>query len=376
MGMMCKRNVCAFLLGVFFFTNFSATGFAGERDIDDKIKQQEAILHELNQEKARQREEEMASSLEELKKQVEKIEQNTGRYDAEGALSALSAQIQRMQKELDQQRDFQDRLLKQLEKQMDSLNGQVSQKEAAVYAAPATKQYLVNPGPSPAVGYTQDAINAQGDSTMVFAYAPNQLYKIYCRAGYLTDVSFKKGEKITYVGGGDTAKWMIDTAEADGVPHLYIKPIQPDATTNLIVNTSRHTYQILCNAGDWYNPMIKWSYSSEEQLANRAQAKKDEQIYTAKMNVAHPEQLNFNYQITGKAKWKPAMVFDDGEKTYIQFDKKVKNKLPVLFIREENKKEISLVNYKIKGDYYIVEKLFAEAELRLSDKDTVKIERK
>ena len=34
-----------------------------------------------------------------------------------------------------------------------------------------------------ATGYTQDAIDARGSSTVTFAYAPNQLYKIYCRRG-------------------------------------------------------------------------------------------------------------------------------------------------------------------------------------------------
>ena len=55
-----------------------------------------------------------------------------------------------------------------------------------------TTQMLVNPAPAAETNYTQDAVNAQGTSTMTFAYAPNQLYKIYCRRGYLTDISFKE----------------------------------------------------------------------------------------------------------------------------------------------------------------------------------------
>ena len=66
------------------------------------------------------------------------------------------------------------------------------------------------------------------------------------------------------------------------------------------------------------------------------------------------------------------MVFDDGQKTYIKF-KKLKSTMPVLFIREKNKKSISMVNYKVKDDCYIVDKLFDEAQLRMNDKDIVTI---
>ena len=44
---------------------------------------------------------------------------------------------------------------------------------------------------------------------MVFSYGPEQVYKIYCKIGYLTDIKFKDNEKITYVGGGDTAQWLF-----------------------------------------------------------------------------------------------------------------------------------------------------------------------
>ena len=60
---------------------------------------------------------------------------------------------------------------------------------------------------------------------MVFSYGPEQVYKIYCKIGYLTDIKFKDNEKITYVGGGDTAQWLIDHATVENTSHLYVKPI-------------------------------------------------------------------------------------------------------------------------------------------------------
>ena len=68
---------------------------------------------------------------------------------------------------------------------------------------------LVNPSDCQKSSYTQDAANSQRNSTVIFKYAPNQLYKIYCRVGYLTDLALKKGEIVTFVGGGDTSAWAV-----------------------------------------------------------------------------------------------------------------------------------------------------------------------
>ena len=54
---------------------------------------------------------------------------------------------------------------------------------------------LVNPNQGRKLSYTQDAANSQENSTVIFKYAPNQLYKIYCRVGYLTDIAMKKRRK-------------------------------------------------------------------------------------------------------------------------------------------------------------------------------------
>lgn len=341
-------------------------------DINTMIRTQEQILNQLTEKKNQQRESELTDQIKTVQQQIAELKNQYGNYDSQGAISALAAQITGLQEQLDRQLTEQNKIIKGLQENQEKQQKLSDSSENGFYGTAATNKFLVNPGPSPTVGFTQDAINAQGDSTMVFSYTPSQLYKIYCKVGYLTDLQFKKGEKISFVGGGDTAKWMIDSAEADGIAHLYIKPINTGATTNLIINTTKHTYQVIANSGDWYNPMVKWSYSSEEQLANKLQQDKDDKTYAASLNITNPEQLNFGYEIKGKAQWKPVMVFDDGSKTYLQFDK-LSKKMPILFIKEENKKEVSLVNYRVKDNYYIVDKIFTKAQLRVTDKETVDI---
>lgn len=227
---------------------------------------------------------------------------------------------------------------------------------------------LVNPSNSRKVNYTQDGANSQNNSTVVFKYAPNQLYKIYCRVGYLTDLTLKKGEKISFVGGGDTSAWAVEKATVDGVPHIYIKPVVETSTTNLIITTNKRSYQLILNTSNWYNPMVTWNYGYEEE---QGLSFRNEQSNLS----GNFETLNFNYKISGESGSKPVAVFDDGEKTILKFNSLPK-KLPSVFIKTKGKKGISMVNYKLSNNCYILDRVADEIELRVSDKEIIKIKRK
>ena len=77
------------------------------------------------------------------------------------------------------------------------------------------------------------------------------------------------------------------------------------------------------------------------------------------------EQLKFRYRIEGDAPWRPLRVFDDGAKVYIQFPSGLaQSEAPPLFVIGPDAKP-ALVNYRVRGTTYIVDRLFAAAELRL-----------
>ena len=62
---------------------------------------------------------------------------------------------------------------------------------------------------------------------------------------------------------------------------------------------------------------------------------------------------------------KPLRVFDDGAKVYIQFPSGLaQGEAPPLFVTGGDGKP-ALVNYRVRGATYIVDRLFAAAELRL-----------
>lgn len=244
-------------------------------------------------------------------------------------------------------------------------------------ALPApTDRALINPDRSYRSIYTtQDAINAQGDSTMVFTYAPEQLYKIYCRRGYITDLALKKGESIRFVGGGDTAAWQLDQSVVDGVPHLYIKPVVETSTTNLIITTEKRSYQLILNTSDWYNPMVYWTYGTEDYADMMRRKAQEQSTQTGTVNVTDVEHLDFSFQVRAKGEAKeylPEMVFSDGTRTYLKYKTLPRQQVP-LFVTEYGKKTMTLVNYHTRDGYYIVDVPFDKAQLRVSERSTVTI---
>lgn len=264
-----------------------------------------------------------------------------------------------------------------LDRLRERLDGYEREQEMVRLAVPApTDRALVNPAPAEYVNDTQDAINAQGNSTMTFAYSPTQIYKIYCRRGYLTDLAFRKGETIQFVGGGDTAGWAVSSATVDGVPHLYIKPVVEVSTTNLIITTDKRSYQLIVHSADWYNPMVTWTYAAEDRQDMLRNEQKEQALRTTSVNATSVENLDFNYRIKGKNKeYFPEMVFSDGMRVYLKFAKLPQRQVPI-FVQEQGNRMMTLINYHQKDNYYIIETPFEKAQLRVNEHENITIEHK
>lgn len=370
-----KKLTAALMISLAVTAPSAAFAASADDDLDAQIEQQKQLLAELNQKKEARANSKLSDEIASLQRQLADLQSDQskrGSYDAEAAVDSLATQIADLQQQLDAQTDAQDRIetainkLEKLLKQKDASNTEPNYRISS-------SGYLVNPGPNNNVGYTQDAVNSQGNSTMVFKYAPNQLYKIYCRTGYLTDIQLHEGEKVKFVGGGDTSAWALNSSTVDKTPHIYIKPVVETSTTNIIITTDKRSYQLIVCTSNWYNPMVKWVYDQEAQKMNLLQEKKDEQEITDSFKVSY-DQLNFNYKVKGDSDYKPTMVFDDGERTVIRF-RKMNSKLPALFIRERGKKSVSLANFKVKDNCFILDRVIDEAELRYSDNVSVNITR-
>lgn len=217
--------------------------------------------------------------------------------------------------------------------------------------------------------FTQtEVLSGQANGRAVYVYEDGAAYDVWCKPGFVTAINLHQGEEILFVGGGDTARWIIDTAQAakDGKLHeqILVKPLQTGISTNVIINTNQRSYQLnLLSSADQRNSAVEWVYGGSQRLTF-GQFKQ-----TEKLNAQAPEKLNFRYRMKGKAPFKPVQAFDDGKKTFFLMPANV-GEAPVLYAKRDGK--LSLINYRKKGSYYIVDQLLQEAELR-AGKTVIKI---
>jgi type IV secretion system protein TrbG len=182
------------------------------------------------------------------------------------------------------------------------------------------------------------------------------------------------GERLTSVAAGDTVRWIVgDTTSGSGAAartHILVKPSAPGLSTNLVITTDRRVYHLaLESTGKTAMVALSWSYPADALMAiERAAADAEAQIPIAEGLAL--DRLNFDYRITGDdPAWRPLRAFDDGRQTFIAFPASISvGEAPPLFVTGP-KDEAQLLNYRMRGTYYVVDRLFDAAELRLGQKD-------
>ncbi|TRC98430.1 P-type conjugative transfer protein TrbG [Mesorhizobium sp. WSM4303] len=214
------------------------------------------------------------------------------------------------------------------------------------------------------------------NAIQLYPWSEGALYQIYAAPGQITDIALQPGEQLVGSGpvaAGDTVRWIIgDTQSGAGERlqvHILVKPTRPDLQTNLVINSDRRTYHLeLRSTEKTYMASVSWQYPQDQLIALRRQ--------NAQASAAQPvaagvdiQKLNFRYRIEGDAApWRPLRAFDDGAKVYIEFPSGIgQGEMPPLFVIGPSGGS-ELVNYRARQNYYVVDRLFAAAELRLGDK--------
>jgi type IV secretion system protein VirB9 len=178
------------------------------------------------------------------------------------------------------------------------------------------------------------------------------------------------GEQLTAVSAGDTVRWVIgDTSSgsAEGKRvHVLVKPFAAGLKTNLVIATDRRSYHLQLESSERTSmAALSWTYPQDQLLVLKRQNEQAEAVAPIATGLAL-ENLRFRYGISGDTPpWRPMRAFDDGSKVYIEFPARIdQGEAPPLFVVGPEG-DSQLVNYRVRRNYYIVDRLFAAAELRL-----------
>jgi len=208
------------------------------------------------------------------------------------------------------------------------------------------------------------------NAIQVYPFTEGALYQLYGAPERVTDIALQQGEKLTSVSAGDTVRWVVgDTTSGSGdgqQAHILVKPFAPDLKTNLVITTDRRSYHLqMESTAKTSMAAISWMYPQDQLTIMRRQNNEAESAQPIASNLAL-DKLHFHYEVSGdNPPWKPLRAFDDGQKVYIELPHDIKQgEAPPLFVVGADGGN-ELVNYRARGNYYIVDRLFSAAELRL-----------
>lgn len=214
------------------------------------------------------------------------------------------------------------------------------------------------------------------DGRVLYTYGAG-LPTLVCAPLRVCVVELEAGEKL--IGEpqiGDSVRWIISPATSGSgdltTSMIVVKPKQAGLDTNLFVTTDRRAYYLrMISKSEEYLARIAFAYPESEaqkwkaHLAQEDQRRREESEAAKIAPVESLENLYFDYKIHGgDENMRPIRVVDDGKKTFIQMTPNTAHReAPVLVVLGSDGPE--MVNYRVKGDMYIVDRLFERGALIL-----------
>jgi type IV secretion system protein VirB9 len=245
----------------------------------------------------------------------------------------------------------------------------------ALRAAPPSPQQVVADANHKAVQApaSSDTFNA----IVQYSYETGSLYQVFAAPMRITDIALEPGEKILgQPASGDVIRWLLALGKSmdHGVEqwHVYLKPTRPELETNLAINTDRRSYMLeLHSYADTYMAAVVWRYPEDELARLQGQASELAAQQKTTSSVVGIDALHFNYTIQvveGHPAWTPLQAFDDGRRTFVRFPPAMLvREAPALFVLRDQ--QTQLVNYRVKGDTYVIDRLIDSVELRVGQQD-------
>lgn len=212
------------------------------------------------------------------------------------------------------------------------------------------------------------APGAFSDATLLYAYEPGAIYELQTSPDFVSTLLLEPGEVLIDIAAADTTRWSVSNTLSGDRALLIVKPSAPRLKTNIVLVTDRRAYLIeaVSAAGEVYTAQAAWTYPALPAPPPAPEP--------APKPEPPPRPIHEDYVLKAPRKgpppWMPEKVWDDGRRTFVQFPEDIAaSDMPPLLIRTPE--GLELVNYRINGRRYEVDRIFTEAELRLGRKKPV-----
>lgn len=193
-------------------------------------------------------------------------------------------------------------------------------------------------------------------------YQPDQVYKYTGFYRFQTSIEFAPDEEIKTISMGDSTGWMMNPAGN----RLFLKPVDQDATTNMMLITNKRVYLFELHAKETEDIndkdlMFIMRFVYPEGIESRTVSSYLDSVPNPEESE-DPSKYNYDYTISGADEIAPLRIFDDGEFTYFQFQN-INAEIPAFFLVDAQGNE-AILNYRTRGDYIVVERVAKRFTLR------------
>jgi type IV secretion system protein VirB9 len=146
-------------------------------------------------------------------------------------------------------------------------------------------------------------------------YEASEVVRVQGRRGFQSMIEFGAEERIENVAVGDSAAWQVTPNKRANM--LFVKPILPDARTNMTVVTDRRTYLFdLVTAPAKADPVYALRFSNPP--APRPSTEPTAPVLKAEAPPTLPPlRHHYGWTAKGDAALLPARTYDDGVTTYL-----------------------------------------------------------
>lgn len=258
----------------------------------------------------------------------------------------------------------------------------VAKASAVLESSPPLPEDVIPPNAKLALekadAWKQEAVvPAAGKDGRVLYTFGSGLATVVCAPLRVCVLELQQGEQV--VGEphiGDSVRWSVQPAVSgagNSVTNMVvIKPKEAGLDTNLVVPTNRRTYYVrLLSRQNEYLPLVAFAYPDDDlakwRKAEETRQRTQEEFQASQLTpVESMSNLHFDYQINGGSQYlRPVRVVDDGKKTYIQMPESTAVREAPILVVSGLDSSAEMVNYRVKGSMYIVDRLFDHGALLL-----------
>jgi type IV secretion system protein VirB9 len=203
----------------------------------------------------------------------------------------------------------------------------------------------------------------------VVAYQENNVVPVKASTFTTTQIVFGHNEVIENIQNGDLDAWTVSVQK--GLPNmLFLKPTIVDSKTNMTIVTNRHTYYFQLDSGASLSKLpsdstyaIHFIYPRQARRTLLANVRYNQAQKRAILNAhKNPQSYHWNYSFSGAHSIMPLHIFDDGRFTYMQLQ--LGQPVPAIFAVDNASGKESVVNYRRRGQYIIVQQVAPQFTLR------------